>query len=258
MEFDDYGTFIGYFDLAQASLYLFWLFFAGLIIYLQRENMREGYPLENDDGTQAGNDGPFPLPNPKTFKLPHGRGTYTVPNNDPVDDRPLAMEQMPMSAGSPFDPTGDPMVDGIGPAAWCMRADEPELDGHAHPKIKPMRLLNDFSVVSWRDCRGLPVQAHDGAVIGHISDLWVDVPEQLVRYLEIELVDEGGKRLAPAQLVKIKSDRVSVHSLYEKHFAGIPVTKSDAQVTKLEEEKICAYWCGGKLYADPERLESQI
>lgn len=257
MEFDDYGTITGYFDVAQAALYLFWLFFAGLIIYLQRENMREGYPLENDDGTRAGNDGPYPLPSPKTFRRPHGQSDVTFPNDLPVDNRPMAMEQMPMSAGSPFNPTGDPMVDGIGPAAWAMREDVPEYDGHGHAKIKPMRLLEDFSIVSWRDCRGLPVQAHDKEVVGRISDVWVDIPEQLVRYLEIELND-GSARLAPVQLVKVKSDRVAVHALYGKHFPGIPTARSDAEITKLEEEKICAYWCGGKLYADPARLESQM
>ena len=31
--------FFGNVDLAQISLYAFWLFFAGLVIYLQRENM---------------------------------------------------------------------------------------------------------------------------------------------------------------------------------------------------------------------------
>ena len=35
-------AFFGNFDLAQLTLYLFWAFFAGLIVYLQRENMREG------------------------------------------------------------------------------------------------------------------------------------------------------------------------------------------------------------------------
>ena len=64
----------GNFDLASASIWLFWIFFALLIFYIQRENMREGYPLENDDGSEAPNQGPFPLPDAKTFKLPHGRG----------------------------------------------------------------------------------------------------------------------------------------------------------------------------------------
>ena len=35
---------------ASAAIWLFWIFFAGLIYYLQTENMREGYPLEDDDG----------------------------------------------------------------------------------------------------------------------------------------------------------------------------------------------------------------
>ena len=35
-----------YIDFAQLSLYAFWLFFAGLIYYLRREDKREGYPLE--------------------------------------------------------------------------------------------------------------------------------------------------------------------------------------------------------------------
>ena len=46
-------VFFGNVDLAQISLYLFWLFFAGLVIYLQRENMREGYPLEAEHGGEA-------------------------------------------------------------------------------------------------------------------------------------------------------------------------------------------------------------
>ncbi|MEL7153871.1 MAG: PRC-barrel domain-containing protein, partial [Pseudomonadota bacterium] len=131
------------------------------------------------------------------------------------------------------------------------------LDGHGHAKIKPMAALEEFFVCGGRDARGLPVQSHDGAVIGRISDMWVDVPEQLVRYLEIKLED-GSKRLAPIQLVRIKKDRIAVHSLYEKHFDNIPQTKSSEEVTMLEEEKICAYWCGGKLYADRDRLESQL
>jgi len=36
-----------YIDFAQLALYAFWLFFAGLIYYLRREDKREGYPLES-------------------------------------------------------------------------------------------------------------------------------------------------------------------------------------------------------------------
>ena len=38
----------GYIDVAQVTLYAFWLFFAGLIFYLRREDKREGYPLDSD------------------------------------------------------------------------------------------------------------------------------------------------------------------------------------------------------------------
>lgn len=37
-----------YIDFAQLVLYLFWIFFFGLIVYLRREDKREGYPLESD------------------------------------------------------------------------------------------------------------------------------------------------------------------------------------------------------------------
>lgn len=259
MEFDSYGTIVGSVDLAQVALYLFWLFFAGLVIYLQRENMREGYPLQNDDGTPARNQGPFPLPSPKTFRLPNDGGEVTVPNDNPVDDRPIALEQTTPSAGSPFVPTGDPMADGVGPASWAMRRDVPERDAHGHNKIQPMASVEGFGVSAGKDPRGMPVVSADGEVVGTVSEMWVDVPEQLVRYLEYDLT-EGGKRLIPIQLASFFwSNKVSVHSLYASQFKGVPTTAKPGVVTLLEEEKICAYYCGGKLYADPEaRLEPQI
>ncbi|MEM1300416.1 MAG: photosynthetic reaction center subunit H [Pseudomonadota bacterium] len=256
MEFESHFPLVGSFDLAQLTLYLFWAFFAGLIIYLQRENMREGYPLVHDDGKTAWNQGPLSVPDPKTFKLPHGRGEVAVPNDHPVDDRPIALEQTSAAAGSPFVPTGDPMADGVGPASWCMRRDEPELDGHGHNKIQPMSAVDGFAVSAGKDPRGMPVVSADGETVGTVTDMWVDVPEHLVRYLEYDL-GEAGKRLIPIQLANFYwSDKVNVHSLYAGQFAGVPTTASGSQITLLEEEKICAYYCGGKLYADPQaRLE---
>ncbi len=251
--------FFGNFDLASLSLWLFWAFFALLIYYLQTENMREGYPLEDDDGKPAANQGPFPVPEPKTFILPHGKGTKTVPDLQP-EGREVALKRTNAANGFPFEPTGDPMVDGVGPASWAPREDVPELDGHGHPKIVPMSGADSFVVAAGRDPRGLPVQAGDGEIVGSISDMWIDEPEQLVRYLEIDLNKEGGsgKRLVPMQLAQIKSDRVSIHAIFGKHFANVPRTKSNNQVTKLEEEKICAYYSGGKLYASEARQEPQL
>jgi len=250
-------TFTGTIDLALVSLYLFWLFFFGLIVWLQRENMREGFPLEDDKGNPAANPGLFPMPDPKTFKLPHGRGEVSYPDYK-VETREFAMQQVSDSAGSPFEPTGDPLVDGIGPAAWAERRDEPELDGHGKPKIRPMRVLEEVRVTAGRDARGLPVEAHDGEIVGRVTDMWIDHPEQLVRYIEYTRDSDGATRLVPIQLVWIKRDKIRINSLYGKHFANVPGTASPDRVTMLEEEKICAYYCGGKLYASEDRLEPQL
>lgn len=254
------STFFGTFDLASLSIWLFWIFFALLIYYLQTENMREGYPLENDDGTQSANQGPFPVPSPKTFKLPHNRGEVTVPGPDLQSRGEVALRRTNPANGYPFEPTGDPMLDGVGPASWAKRRDLPELDGHGHAKIVPMGATDGYRVSAGRDPRGLPVEAGDGEVVGDISDMWLDAPEQLVRYLSIELDADhgGGIRLVPIHYCKIKSDRVKINAIFGKHFANVPVTKSPNQVTLLEEEKISAYYAGGILYASQERLEPAI
>lgn len=244
-------TFFGNFDLASLSIWLFWGFFALLIYYLQTENMREGYPLENEDGSLAPNQGPFPVPQPKTFLLPHGRGAVTVPNGA-REAREVALGRTAVSEGFPHAPTGDPMADGVGPASWAPRRDLPELDGHGHNKIVPMAHAEGFMVSAGRDPRGLPVQAGDLEVVGRISDMWVDAPEQLVRYLEVEL-NTGGKRLIPMPMVKIWGDRVRLNALSSDLFAGIPQTRSATEVTMLEEDKISGYVGGGTLYAASKR-----
>ena len=255
------GTeFFGNFDLASAAIWMFWIFFALLVYYLQTENMREGYPLETDDGQTAPNQGPFPVPKDKTFHLPHGRGDVTVPSGQRGDRVDLALEATSQAAGSPFVPTGNPMVDGVGPASWAPRRDLPELDAHGHDKIQPMSNLADFAVSAGRDPRGKPVVAGDGEVIGRIIDMWIDVPEQMVRFLMVDVNPEGTgqTRLIPINFCKITDDRVTVRSIYSADFAGVPTIKNDAQVTLLEEEKIMAYFGGGTLYADPSRIEPKL
>ncbi len=256
------NAFFGNFDLASLSIWLFWIFFALLIYYLQTENMREGYPLESPDGTASPNQGPFPVPDPKTFTLPHGRGEVVVPSseNEAAHRRDnLAMKQVDWAAGGgyPFEPTGNPLADGVGPASWTPRGDVPELDGHGHPKIVPMGQTEAYRVSAGRDPRGLPLVAGDDEIVGTISDMWVDAPEQLVRYLEVELDEEhgGGTRLVPIHFCRIMSNRVRVFAIFGKHFAGVPQTRSPNQVTKLEEEKISAYYGGGILYASDDRVE---
>ena len=80
------------------------------------------------------------------------------------------------------------------------------LDAHGHAKIKPMSQLDDFHVSAGRDPRGKPVVAGDGEVIGRINDMWIDVPEQMVRYLTVDLNPEGTgqTRLIPINFCKIR------------------------------------------------------
>lgn len=246
-------TFFGDFDLASAAIWGFWIFFAGLVYYLQTENMREGYPLVDDDGKPSSGPGIFPTPKDKTFMLRDGRGELTVPSGQNPERTDLALAQSSISAGSPMVPTGDPMVDGVGPASWAARADHPELDAHGHVKIKPMASLEGFKVSAGRDPRGSVVMGGDGEIIGRVTDMWVDVPEQMVRYLAVDLNPEGSgaQRLIPMNMARIKADHVKVKSLHAHMWAGIPQLKSAEQITLLEEEKVMAWFGGGTMYAKP-------
>ena len=86
------GAITGYIDIAQLVLYAFWIFFAGLIIYLRREDKREGYPLESDRSDRAPrvNVVGFPKPpEPKEYRLPLGQGTRKAPHPEsPAGDIP--------------------------------------------------------------------------------------------------------------------------------------------------------------------------
>lgn len=251
-------AFTGNLDLASLTLWLFWIFFALLIFYIQRENMREGYPLEDDDGNVSANQGMFPVPDDKTFILPHGRGEFTVPSGQKPERSDLALKKTAAGNGFPFEPTGDPMKDGVGPASWVPRRDEPETDAKGHPKIVPLAKAEAFHISTGLDPRGLPVVSGDKQIVGTVTDVWIDEPEALVRYIEYDLKDGGGKRLVPITMARIWFNSVKVASIYAHQFADVPTIKSDAQITLLEEEKICAYYGGGYLYAAQSRQDPQI
>jgi photosynthetic reaction center H subunit len=191
-------TFFGNFDLASLSIWLFWLFFAGLIYYLQTENMREGFPSRTRTASRSE---PGHLPRAEGQDLPPAeRPGHADGALGPAADRTdVALARTAADDGFPHAPTGDPLADGVGPAAWANRKDVPELDGARPPKITPMAGHPDFFVSAGRDPRGLPVLAKDDQVVAHVTDMWVDGPEHLVRYLETRLEPEHGqgKRLVP-------------------------------------------------------------
>ncbi len=255
------GAITGYIDVAQLVLYGFWLFFAGLIFYLRREDKREGYPLESDRSADVRVEGFPAVPSAKVFALAHG-GTYEAPG-DPSPEREIAAEPAAPWPGAPLEPTGDPMVEGVGPAAWATdRMDEPELTLEGEPRIVPMRVATDFSVEPrGPDPRGMQVFGADGELGGTVRDIWVDRSEPQPRYLEVEVPmgTETRNVLLPITLSVVGArGRVGVKSILGEQFRRVPVLRNPDLVTQLEEDRICAYYGGGHLYAMPSRQESLI
>lgn len=250
------GAITGYIDVAQLVLYAFWLFFAGLIFYLRREDKREGYPLISERSDRVTVQGFPPVPRPKTFRLPHG-GTVSAPRAEPRDNRPILAKPIGAWLGAPLQPTGNPMQDAVGPAAYAEREDKPELTLDGRPLIVPMRVETGATVaVEDADPRGMTVIGADGRSGGTVQDLWIDRSEPQIRYLEVAVAD-GRSVLLPMTLALIQAAKrqVKVRSVLGSQVAGAPMIASPDQVTKLEEDRICAYFASGHLYATPARQE---
>ena len=180
------GAITGYIDVAQIVLYIFWIFFFGLVYYLQMESKREGFPLETayPNGDIQYSSGFVMSPTPKTFLLEHGEAV-SYPN-DKVSPQTLHAQPLYRYAGSPLVPTGNPMVDGVGPGAYADRADVPDAMWHGEAKIIPLRAAEGFGVAANDvDPRGLPVLGGDDEVGGTVVDLWIDKMEMMFRYLEV-------------------------------------------------------------------------
>ena len=249
------GAITQYVDVAQLVLYLFWLFFAGIVYYLVRENHREGYPMEVEGQRGMVVTG-WPVPAPKTYKRAHGPDVHKP---DFLPEPPNAHAQPAHGyIGAPIVPTGDPMKAGVGPGSFAQRADHPELGHDGKPFMQPLRLLPKHGV-SHRDTdpRGLPVVGADGEVGGTVTDIWLDVGEQIFRYLEIEAGTAAAPHrvLLPIPFARIGRHQVSVSAVKGHHFKGAPTLRNYDQVTLLEEEMSAAYFGGGTLYADPDRAE---
>jgi photosynthetic reaction center H subunit len=250
------GALTGYIDVAQVTLYAFWVFFAGLVFYLRREDKREGYPLISDRNTDRVTvQGWPPIPTPKTFHLTHG-GTYQAPPGNP-DDREIKAVPVAPWPGAPLHPTGNPMADGVGPASYALRDDVPDLTFEGELRVVPLRVSKEYKVPHQdSDPRGMEVVGADRKGAGIVRDLWIDQSEPHIRYLEVELHGGGKSVLVPFTLTRVDAWRrqVKVQSIMSHQFAGIPGHKDPDSVTRLEEDKILGYVAGGKLYAEPSRL----
>ena len=266
----------GLFDVAELTFILFFIFFVGLVIYLNRESRREGYPLEHEQTGIVDRAPPLTDGGKKTFHLPHGRGTY-VPEDLPRDER-SKVENLPAkqawgSAGAPWEPTGDPMTDGIGPAAYALREDYPDLTFDGRNRIVPIGDSHDIMIAPMDDDPvGLSVYAADKKKAGVISDVWVDQAEHMIRYFEVT-TNSGKKVLAPSGVASFQGDSwlgglipimpdqtplCDIDAIRADQFDNVPAIAKAGQITRLEEDKIMAYFGGGYMYALPERSEPWI
>jgi photosynthetic reaction center H subunit len=253
--------FAGTFDITSLIFGAFVLFFLGLIIYLRREDRREGYPLEDDvTGRTEALGGLFFMAQPKTFNLGPNHAAVVKPNSL-RDSRDIAADPTSRAPGSPLKPRGDAMTAGVGPGAFAQRARTPDMMAHGGPKLAPLRAAAAFSIAKGEaDPRGMSVVGADGVVAGVVSDVWVDKAEVLIRYLELQLSATAQSVLLPMPMAVIDKGRglVKVHAILAAQFAGVPKLSNPHQITLDEEERVAAYYGGGYLYATPARLEPLI
>ncbi|MBE7211184.1 MAG: PRC-barrel domain-containing protein [Gluconacetobacter diazotrophicus] len=257
------AAFTRYVDVAQVALYIFWAFFAGLILYLQRESKREGYPLVGE-AQQRFIRGPVegfpPTPSPKAFHKPDGTTSY-APETIPPDGPLVNAVPVANFPGAPIEPTGNPLVDGIGPAAWCKRSTEPDKLYDGENRMAPLRHAEAFTVARRSDDpTGWDVVGADGVVAGSVSDVWIDRGERTVTYFEVVLNPaihpEARHVLVPERYVRLRPRRrqLSVRAILAHQFRDIPVLSRPDQVSFREEDQLVGYFGGGGLYATPNRL----
>ncbi len=248
------GSPTSYIDVAQVALYVFWAFFAGLILYLRREDHREGYPLVSEvpGQTEMVTTEGFPMPSPKTFRLYHGGVAYAPQAGEPR----MAEGGVPAAIfpGAPLEPTGNPLLDGIGPASYCNRLDLPDLTIDGLEKFKPLRVALEYRVdPRLPHPQGMRVIAMDGIDVGGVIELWIDEVEHEVVFLEVELtgVAASPRILIPQMYVRYRprQRQVQVRALRAADFADIPRTRDPDRITRLEEDKILGYFGGGAMYS---------
>jgi photosynthetic reaction center H subunit len=245
-------------DWAMLALWAFFLFFIALVFYLHRESYREGYPLEDEISGRYDGRSPLLFIKKKTFKLPFGRGSVTVPDASNREAIDIAARRVDRSPGSPYVPTGNPLVDGVGPAAYANRAKLPDLDWEGHPRIVPIEASGLWLEGRDPDPRGMTVVGVDGAKAGTVKDIWVDKADRLIRYLSVDI----GSRsvLAPMTMSKInrRTKTVTIDAIRADQFADAPALENAGTITLYEEERVQAYFGGGYLYATKARQEPII
>ena len=253
-------TYIAYstqFDAALLSLYLFYGAFIVLIMYLRNEDRREGFPLVHEQNGELVVINPRSAPRPKVWNLAHGGPTVAGREERDLTGLLTPTARVP---GAPRLPLGNPLADGVGPAAYAMRADVPDLTFDAAlPKIVPLRVASEYSIAHEDiDPRGWYMLAADKRVVGTVKDLWVDRSDVLLRYIEVAVPGANACSVVfPIGLANFDRSKqeACTSALLADQFLAAPGLKNPDQITLLEEDMVSAYFAGGYMYATPNRQE---
>lgn len=241
------GAFTQHLDAVQILVAVFFLFFAGLIYYLRREDKREGYPLWDVSPRHVPIEGFPPVPPTKIYLLQEG-GTTTMPHRYP----PSAMRAIPAerSFGAALIPIGDAMLAEVGPGAYPMRKATPLLS-EGEPQVQPMRVAKGWNVMEGdTDPRGMRVLDGSKTPVGTVVDLWVDRGVKILRYLEVRL-DEGGQNvMVPIFRTDIRQKRrvAIVQTMLAGHIRLAPRLADPDVITAREEDQVNAYFSAAHMF----------
>ncbi|MGI4768104.1 MAG: photosynthetic reaction center subunit H [Janthinobacterium lividum] len=250
-------SFTQQFDIPELLFILFLLFFLGLVYHLRQEDKREGYPLETDpmdrSRPRVAVVGFPPMPKPKMFLRKFGEPVF-APGPRLERDLTGIAERLSDFPGSPIVPTGDPLVDGIGPASYVLKEEVPDLTWHGTPNILPLRKLPEHAVEgSQTSPIGLEVITRDRIRVGVVADVWINLSELFGRYLEVQTEPAfGGDRIIlPVAFADIRprDRRVLIGMLTARQFSKVPRLASPDVITFREEDRVNAYYAGGHLYS---------
>ncbi len=246
------GTITGDIDAVQIALGAFFVFFAFLVVYLRREDKREGYPLVERTSRRGSIIGwPAPPP-PKTYRLMDG-GTAQMPHRYPQE--PVEGVPIPPN-GEPLVPAGDRLLAGVGAGAYALRSDLPMRTMDKKLLLMPLRRASDWTVRRGEaDPRGMRVLAVNYRGVGTVIDVWVDRAAKILRYFEVALDDDGGKILVPLFHCDInrRENDIRVLVLKPDQFRFVPRLAQPDEMTAREEDRLNAFFAGATIYSDDDQ-----
>ena len=247
------------FDGAMVCVVLFVLFFVVLVLYLRIQDKREGYPAigVDDDGNLQPERNWLPMPWKKRFRRPHDRPPVETPKRGPLRPEPETHSARAVG-GKPIVPARDGLIEGLGPAAWQEREALPRPGADGKPKLVRLSEHPDYFVAPGDpDPRGWAVLGTDGERAGTIVDLWFDRTEFNLRYFEVELEPGGrtGERRAftlPLFFTDLnrRKEVVRVPHFSAARLADAPARGEPDKITRLDEDRVNAFFAGGPFYGE--------